>query len=98
MRPKKIKSVRFCAVFIFWVWVFSFQSPLQSQSSEPTQMQFGHALKLLGEDQYAQARLELQNIIRKHPDFSKAYRKLVEAYLFLEDFDGAEKYFENMLV
>ncbi|MFQ6113778.1 MAG: CHAT domain-containing protein [bacterium] len=83
----------FAVILLF----FYFPPVLLPQASDQLQSQYKSVLKLLGKEEYEQAIFGFQKIIQENPDFSKAYRNLVEAYLFLNELDKAQAYFENLL-
>ena len=51
----------------------------------------------MGEGEYDQAIIEFRRLISEHPNFHKAYRKIAEAYIFIDDLQGAQNYFEKLL-
>jgi CHAT domain-containing protein/Tfp pilus assembly protein PilF len=67
-----------------------------SQQIDP-QERFRDALRLMEAGQYERAVEELQNIISDHPDFSRAYRSLERAYIFLDDLPGMRTYLAGRL-
>jgi tetratricopeptide (TPR) repeat protein len=51
----------------------------------------------MGADQYEQAIEEFRSMIAENPDFGKAYKSLVEAFIYSDDVSGARDYFERLL-
>lgn len=94
---KRVKTTLLGGISGFLLLILGFQSELLPQASDSLQQQYKNALKLRGEDKYEQAISALQQIIDKEPQFSKAYRSLVETYIFTDDLEGARVYFENLL-
>jgi CHAT domain-containing protein/Tfp pilus assembly protein PilF len=97
MVRKRAKATLFRGIFALTLLFSSFPSALLSQVSNHLQSRYLSALKLLGEEEYEKAIFEFQKIIQGNPDFSKAYRSLVETYLFRDELDTAQDYFENLL-
>jgi len=91
------KSALFVGVHVFILLFSSFQFKLPAQTSDHLKSQYKSILKLRGEGNYDKAIAGFQQIIQDYPDFSRAYRNLVEAYIFTDDLVGAHNYFENLL-
>lgn len=54
-------------------------------------------LKTLGKENYDRAIADLKTLISEHPEFPRSYRKLVEVYIYLEDLQSAQAYFDSLL-
>ena len=72
-------------------------SQLLSQTPPHLHERYVNILKIMGEDEYDQAIIEFRRLISEHPNFHKAYRKIAEAYISIDDLQGAQSYFEKLL-
>jgi len=90
-------SFFFLGVILFSVVCIFVPSELRSQLPDHLRDPYKATLRMMGEDNYNDAIPELKRIIQQDPQFSKAYRSLVEAYIYQDDFAKAQSYFESLL-
>ena len=81
--------------FIFLT--LSMQGSAFSQVNSSGQTYYLNALKMVGEGDYDGAISRFKQIIQKSPDFSEGFRKLVETYIFTNEYESAQVYFEKLL-
>ncbi|UCH88000.1 MAG: tetratricopeptide repeat protein, partial [Thermoplasmata archaeon] len=74
------------------------QSSLFSQETQQLQQRYLNILKLMGDNEYDKAIPKLQQLISDHPDFSKAYKKIAEAYIFTGNLEDGQSCFEKLLL
>ena len=75
----------------------SMQGSAFSQVNSSGQTYYLNALKMVGEGDYDGAISRFKQIIQKSPDFSEGFRKLVETYIFTNEYESAQVYFEKLL-
>ena len=94
---KRHMSFFFLGVILFSLVCIFVPSELRSQLPDHLRDPYKATLRMMGEDNYNDAIPELKRIIQQDPQFSKAYRSLVEAYIYQDDFAKAQSYFESLL-
>ncbi len=52
---------------------------------------------MIGQDQFEPGISGLREIILENPTYSKPYRSLVETYIFVDQLDSAQIFFESVL-
>ncbi len=72
-------------------------SHLLPQVPQQPHDRYVNILKLMSEDEYDQAIIEFQRLISEHPDFHKAYKKIAETYIFTNNLEAGQNYFEKLL-
>ncbi len=68
-----------------------------SQERTDPQEHYLEALRFMESGNYEQAVEELKKLISDHPDFSRAYRSLERAYVYLDDLPTMRTYLANRL-
>ncbi len=91
----RIKVLGMINGFIFLT--LSIHAPGFSQVNDTVQTNYLGALKMVGEGNYDNAISQFQKIIQNSPDFSEGFRKLVETYIFVNEYEAAQVYFEKLL-
>lgn len=94
---KRHMSFFYLGVILFSLVCMFVPSELRSQLPDHLREPYKATLRMMGEDNYNDAIPELKKIIQQDPQFSKAYRSLVEAYIYQDDFAKAQSYFESLL-
>lgn len=77
--------------------LLSFPVRIGAQSSIDSQQRFERAVAQISQNNYEQAIPALQAIITRDPKFSKAYRILAEASIFVNKHDEARAFFQNVV-
>jgi CHAT domain-containing protein/Tfp pilus assembly protein PilF len=72
-------------------------SVLLPQVPDSVKDRYYAALKQIGQDNFEDGISELRSIILQYPGYSKPYRNLVETYIFIDQLDSAEVFFEDII-
>ncbi|MEE9170644.1 MAG: tetratricopeptide repeat protein, partial [bacterium] len=96
-KSRRVESALLSGIIAFIILTLSLQVVAVPQVSDPIQIKYMNALKMMGEENYEQAMQELQQIIQDSPDFTAAHRKLAESYIFTNELEEAQIHFEELL-
>lgn len=91
---KKTIIQYFFVLVLLWPLLF----PGDARAEETDIMdRYNNILKLIGKKEYDQAITRLKEMIKSHPGFHRAYKKLVEGYEKINDLDSGVSFFMDLI-
>lgn len=97
MTIKRVKPALLGLINGFIVLALFLQGYAYSQANDPLQDNFLAALRMMGEENYTEAKSQFHQLINEAPELSSAFRKLVETYIYLDDLEAGNQYFKGLL-
>jgi len=81
---------------LFYFYIGNILSPAVSVENRDSMDGYNNILQFIGKKEYDQAIEKLKALIKKDPQFHRAYKKIAEVYKYKKDIDTAITYFDNL--